>query len=66
MVLYKISPVTMGNTYELDIGFPFIYYKQFQLGGSDFLNSSWNGWNLIIDCLLTWCVTVGLYFKIKK
>lgn len=66
MVLYRISPITMENTYQLEIGFPFIYYEQFQVNGNDFLNSSWNGWNLIIDCLIIWFVTIGLYLKIKK
>lgn len=40
MVLYRISPVTMGNTYDLQIGFPFLYYEQFQARGNPFLNST--------------------------
>ena len=65
-VLYRISPITMGNTYQLKIGFPLNYYEQFQVSGSDFLNSSWKVGNLIIDCFLTWIITIGIYVKIKN
>lgn len=65
-VLYRISPITIGNTYDLDIGFPFTYYGQFQMSGSPFLNSGWALKNLFWDCLITWVVTVGIYTFIKR
>lgn len=55
----------MGDIYSLQIGFPFIYYEQFQLGGSDFLNSEWNTHNLFLDCFITWIITTGLYTLLK-
>ncbi|OJJ17004.1 hypothetical protein BKI52_30265 [marine bacterium AO1-C] len=65
-VLYRISPITSGDTYHLEIGFPFIYYKQFQLQGNPFLNSSWHVTYLLIDCLITWVIVCGLYLLAKK
>ena len=67
-VLYRITPITIGDTYSLEIGFPFTYYKQFQLSGSPYLNSSWHGRSLILDCLITWVVVCGFYilFSNKK
>jgi hypothetical protein len=65
-VIYRISPLTIGDTYSLEIGFPFQYYEQFQLKGNDFLNSGWSFSNLLLDCLITWIVVCGLYLALKK
>ncbi len=65
-VLYRISPVTMGDTYSLEIGFPFGYYEQFQLRGNPFVNSGWNIKNLFWDCLITWIVVCIPYVIIKR
>lgn len=65
-VIYRISPITMGNTYSLEIGFPLKYYYQFQVGGNPFLNSGWNINNLFLDCLITWILVCGLYVIIKR
>jgi hypothetical protein len=65
-VLYRISPITIGNTYNLEIGFPFTYYEQFQVSGSPFLNSGWHIKNLMTDCTLTWGITAIGYFSYKK
>ncbi len=56
----------MGDTYSLEIGFPFKYYKQFQLSGNPSLNSSWNVENLMLDCLITWIIVCGLYLILKR
>ena len=65
-VLYRISPITIGDTYSLEIGFPFRYYNQFQLSGSTELNSGWNVTNLLWDCLITWIIVCGFYMISKK
>jgi len=67
-VLYRISPITIGETYSLEIGFPFTYYEQFQLKGNTFINSSWNLNHLFWDCIITWVIVCGSYvlIKIKK
>lgn len=65
-VLYQISPMTMGNTYNLEIGFPYRYYEQFQLRGNPFVNSGWNLKNLFWDCLITWVIVCFPYVILKK
>lgn len=65
-VLYRISPITMGDTYNLEIGFPFKYYEQFQLRGNPYVNSSWNVKNLIWDSFLVWFSVSGIYVLIKN
>lgn len=66
-VLYRISPITVGtDTYTMEIGFPFVYYKQFQLKGNVFLNTQWNQNALLIDILVYWFMVTGLYFFIKR
>jgi len=53
-----------GN-YKLSIGFPFEYYYEF-LVELPTPNSGWNVDNLIIDCLITWLITIGIRVLIKK
>lgn len=64
-VIYRISPITMGDTYKLEIGFPYEYYHQFLLSGNPFLNSGWNINNLLIDCFIYWVTIAGLYLIYK-
>jgi hypothetical protein len=60
-VLFQInSPLNrIEGTYELKIGFPFEYYHEFMV---DCLipNSGWNTRNLILNCGLTWGITMLL------
>jgi hypothetical protein len=65
-VLYRISPITVGDTYSLEIGFPFSYYEQFQLRGNPFVNSGWNLKHLFLDCVITWVIVCGSYVLIKR
>lgn len=65
-VLYHISPITMGDTYNLEIGFPFKYYEQFQLGSNPFVNSKWNVKHLFYDSLITWIVVCIPYVIVKR
>ena len=48
-----------------NIGFPFKYYYQFWLRGSDSPNCGWRFDYFLIDCLLTWIITVSVYLIIK-
>ena len=51
----KSKPVT-------NIGFPYKYYYQFWLRGSDSPNCGWDFKSFIFDCLITWIFTVCIYF----
>ena len=49
-----------------NIGFPFKYYYQFWLRGADSPNCGWNIDYFLLDCLLTWFVTVGIYLAVTN
>jgi hypothetical protein len=71
-VLTQINPFHYyknEETYQLNIGFPLIYYNQFWLSGSNIPNSGWTVNYLFFDCILTWVIVTGTYIiwlKIKK
>lgn len=52
--------------YHLSVGFPFTFYEQFWLAGSDLPNSGWRGTNLLPDCFLTWLVVMGMYLFFNR
>jgi hypothetical protein len=63
-VLTQINPLhyyQKDENYHFDIGFPFEYYSQFWIKGSDIPNSGWNLKNLFYDCFLCWIIVTGLY-----
>jgi hypothetical protein len=66
-VLFQInSPLNrIEGTYELKIGFPFEYYHEFMV---DCLipNSGWNTRNLILNCGLTWGITMLLIMSTNR
>ncbi len=64
MLLYIISPLTIGEANRFEIGFPFIYYKQFQM--DSYLATSWNAKKLLADCFLTWLTTIVVCYNLKK
>lgn len=78
LVFFSISFVTVlthilpfhyyrsNESYKLEIGFPFTFYEQFWLNGSNLPNSGWTLNNLFYDCLLTWLVVTGLYYGIQR
>jgi len=73
LLFFSISFLTVlsqllftSEPYSLEIGFPFEYYRQFLLRGSDFLNTEWNRTNLWLDCFITWFFATGLYFLKNK
>ena len=69
-ILTQINPIHYYEKYEaykLDIGLPFVYYKQFFLRGNDQVpNSNWYPDKLFIDCLLTWISVLLSYLIIKR
>ena len=66
--LTQIGPINYQGRapYKMDIGFPFTFYGQFWLRGSDSPNSGWHINYLFYDCLITWLVVLGIYLIIKK
>ncbi len=65
-VLQQIPPIAAESTSRLKIGFPFVFYEQFQVRGNDFLNYGWNPDHLLLDCSLTWILTTIIYITIKR
>jgi len=55
----RTKPVT-------NIGFPFKYYYQFWLNGSDSPNWGWDVGNFILDGFVIWGATVFVYWMIKR
>lgn len=51
-----------------NLGFPYNYYHQFWLRGSDSPNCGWNINNFMLDCVITWVLTTTIYmlFQWKK
>lgn len=70
-VMYSLLSNTLSsdaliNKPVSNIGFPYKYYYQFWLNGSDSPNCGWNFNNFLIDLLLTSIVVFTLYFLLKK
>lgn len=65
-VLFQInSPLNrIEGHYELSIGFPFEYYHEFMVD-CPVPNSEWNIKNLILNCGLTWGMTM-LFMRINN
>lgn len=49
-----------------NLGFPFRYYYQFWLRGSDRPNCGWEIDHFIYDAALAWVLTLLVYFFIKR
>ena len=66
-VLFQInSPLhRIKDTYELKIGFPFEYYYEFWVD-CPIPNSGWIVNNLMLDCGITWIVTLGIMMIINR
>ena len=63
-ILGQISPVHFyknNEAYQLNVGFPFTYFSQFWVSGSNYPNSGWKGDYLLYDCFLTWLLVTGTY-----
>lgn len=66
-ILYQLnSPLKrIESAYELRIGFPFEYYHEFWVD-CPIPNSGWNVDNLLLDCSLTWGITMLLVIIISR
>jgi hypothetical protein len=63
-VIYSIQhPEYHG---EMHLGFPYRYYYQFWLRGSDYPNCSGNFVNLLWDCTICWIIVTGLFLFAKR
>ncbi|MCW3070785.1 MAG: hypothetical protein JWO44_675 [Bacteroidetes bacterium] len=49
-----------------NIGFPCKYYYQFWCSGADSPNCGWQFGNFVLDCFITWIVTVAIYLVVQK
>lgn len=49
-----------------NLGFPYKYYYQFWLRGSDSPNCGWILKSFIIDCFIIWILTVTIYLILNK
>lgn len=66
-VLFQLnSPLNrFEEDYELKVGFPFQYYRQFIVSCKT-PNSGWNVENLLLDCGITWMLTILLFIAINR
>ncbi len=67
-ILMQINPThtyQKEELYSLNVGFPFVYYRQFWVSGANIPNAAWNSKSLFFDIGLTWLV-VFVYGKLKK
>jgi len=55
----SLKPVT-------NIGFPYQYYYQFWLKGSDSPNCGWRFHHFMIDALLTWLCCTAIYLIVSQ
>jgi hypothetical protein len=65
-LLQTTISVTMNPKPVTNIGFPYKYYFQFWLNGSDSPNCGWNFNNFLVDLLLTSLLIFPLYFLFTK
>ncbi|PKV51717.1 hypothetical protein ATE84_3815 [Aquimarina sp. MAR_2010_214] len=71
LIFLSISFLTVLNfiftsdSPEFKIGFPLQYYNRF-FTASDELRFSWNIWNLLVDILIVWGITVLVYYLQKR
>jgi len=54
--------LTKDGQFNFKIGFPGKFYEQFRIGNNNTNNWSWIPFNLIIDILLIWTLSVAGYF----
>ena len=59
--------LTKEGQLNYTVGFPFKFYEQFKLSGSDTKNWGWLPVNFFYDTLLIWTLTVaGYFYWLKK
>jgi hypothetical protein len=66
-VLYSLLPFFRESGKPVtNIGFPYKYYEQFWITGSDFPNFGWMPSNFFKDWFITWIICVAVYFLLKR
>ena len=58
--------VTKQGKHNFNVGFPYKFYEQFRVSGSDTNNWGWLPVNFFIDVLLIWTLSVAGYFYCLK
>ena len=66
MVSLLSSVVVPSQKPVSNLGFPFKYYYQFWLSGSDSPNCGWRFNDFILDCFIVWILTVTIYLIVKR
>lgn len=67
-VMCSLLSTTLGDLGKpvTNIGFPLKYYYQFWCRGSDSPNCGWKLEYFIYDCLITWVITLVIYFHLTR
>lgn len=67
-ILGQIAGPLNGHTprVRLDVGWPFTYYQEFWVNGSDSMNCGWDMKNLVLGSALTWVVVTGAYVMLAR
>ncbi len=67
-ILGQIAGPLNGHTprVRLDVGWPFTYYQEFWVNGSESMNCGWDMGNLLFGCALTWIVVAGTYLMLTR
>ncbi len=67
-VLAQIAGPLNGHTprVRLDVGWPYTFYQEFWINGSDSMNCGWHVKNLALGSALTWVVVTGAYIILKR
>jgi hypothetical protein len=66
--LSRISPFQSEQTNRLEVGFPKIFYGQFLVEGSNFLNFGWSIKNVLFNFLICviFVLLINLLYYLKK
>ena len=54
--------VTKEGQHNFVVGFPYKFYEQFRVNGSDINNWGWFPMNFLIDVLFIWTLSIAGYF----
>jgi len=67
-ILGQIAGPLNGHTprTRLDVGWPFTFYQEFWVSGSQSMNCGWDLKNLVLESTLTWVVVTGAYFMLSR
>jgi len=62
--LFALASYSMTQKGEsgFRIGFPYKFYEQQKVSIDNVNSATWHPINLILDCILLWTVSVGMYF----